>query len=294
MIHIGRAGAQLGSFSEFEVRQGLKSGRFFLSDLGWKEGMENWVPLSQFSEFITPPEPMPPLPGAEPSEEAGPPTAEIAEPGLPWDMRKRIGFFLAFAETARLVIMNPSEAFSRMLDSGSLAGPLLYNLIGGWFGMICAGIYLVLSTRLQPPPPTNLQGLDALLNFTPERAMKELQLLVVMGPVLVTVSALISSAVAHLLLMLAGGANKPYHVTLRVFCFSYGSVQLLQILPFAGNLVAPVLLMVYCVLGLAIAHGTTVWRSVTAMFLFLMAGFVCCVGMVFLLYATAGYAMPHP
>jgi GYF domain 2 len=48
MIHIGRAGSKLGSFSEFEIRQGLKSGKFFLTDLGWKEGMEKWAPLSDF------------------------------------------------------------------------------------------------------------------------------------------------------------------------------------------------------------------------------------------------------
>jgi hypothetical protein len=298
MIHIGRAGAQLGSFSEFEVGRGLKSGQFLLTDLGWKQGMEHWAPLSQFPEFNTPPEPMPPLPGEEPFPDTGAPPAEVAQAGLPWDMRKEIGFFRAFAETARLVMMNPSEAFSRMLASGSLAGPLLFNLIGGWFGLICAGVYLVISSRVQPPPPPNLQGLDALFNelfnFTPERAMKELQLLVFMGPVIATVSTLFSSAVAHLFLMLAGGANKPYHVTLRVFCFSYGSVQLLQILPFAGNLLAPILQMVYCVLGLAIAHGTTTLRSVMAVFLFLLAGCVCCVGMIFMLYVSAGYALPHP
>jgi len=292
MIHIGRAGSKLGSFSEFEVRQGLKSGRFFLTDLGWKEGMENWAPLSQFPDLTAPPEPMPPLPGEDLAPETGAPPAEIAETGLPWDLRKQFGFFPAFGQTAWLVMMNPTEAFSRMLTSGNLSAPLFYNLIGGWFGMICAGIYLVVGARIQPTPPPNLSELNAMLFLTPDRAMKELQLLTVMGPVLVTVSALLASAIAHLFLMLAGGANKPYHVTLRVFCFAYGSVQLLQILPLAGGPLASVLLVVYCVLGLAIAHGTTVWRSVTAMALFLLAGFVCCVGAVFLI-VSASYSALH-
>jgi len=90
MIHIGRAGAILGSFSEDEVRRGLATGRFFPADLGWKEGMENWAPLSQFTEFETPPEPMPPLPEAESSE-----AAVTTIPGLPWDFRRELGIFRA-------------------------------------------------------------------------------------------------------------------------------------------------------------------------------------------------------
>ena len=74
--------------------------------------------------------------------------------------------------------------------------------------------------------------------------------------------------------MLAGGAKKPYHVTLRVFCFTYGSVQLLQVLPVAGGLFASALLIVYAIIGLTIVHEVSVWRPVTAIGLFLFAGFV--------------------
>ena len=33
------------------MREGLRTGRFAPSDLGWREGMQNWQPLSQFAEF---------------------------------------------------------------------------------------------------------------------------------------------------------------------------------------------------------------------------------------------------
>jgi hypothetical protein len=71
-------------------------------------------------------------------------------------------------------------------------------------------------------------------------------------------------------------------VTLRVFCFSYGSAQLLQVIPVFGNLLAPAWMLVCCVMGLAAAHGTTPLRTVTAMLLFLAACFACCIGMLFL------------
>ena len=291
MIHIGRSGAILGSFSEFEVRQGLKSGRFFPTDLGWKEGMPNWLPLSQFSEFIPAPPPLP----EEPELEDHAPVPELADEGagLPWDDRKRIGFFPAIVETVTMVLIRPTEAFSRMRITGSLSNPLLYNLLGGWFGLLASGIYTVLLARLQGPAPGNLTDLQQLFFITPDKALGELELFVIMGPVIVTVGSLVSSAVAHLFLMLAGGANQPYHVTLRVFCFAYGSTQLLQIFPLCGGIIAMVWLMVCCVVGLAIAHGTTTARSMAAMVLLLAACFACCVGGLFLAI-SASYPMLRP
>lgn len=276
MIHIGRAGSRLGAFPEEEVRQGLVTGRFSMTDLGWKEGMANWAPLSQFSEFSSPPEPVPP---ALPDDLEIP---EIAAPaGLPWDDRKERGFFPAFLETVRIVLANPSGAFARMRTGGSLLNPLLYNLIGGWIGLIAYGIYLVLTARMEPPPgnPTQLQ---ALFYMTPARAVQELKFFLFMGPFVVTAVALICAGIIHLFLMLAGGAKKPYHVTLRVFCFSYGSSQLLQVFPFCGNVLAPVWMLVCCMVGLAGAHGTTTGRSMTAVVLFVAICFACCLGSLFL------------
>src|SRR5207248_2200454 len=37
-FHINRNGTNLGTFSEDEVRDGLRSGKFFATDLGWREG----------------------------------------------------------------------------------------------------------------------------------------------------------------------------------------------------------------------------------------------------------------
>jgi len=65
MIHVNRGATSLGAFPEEEVREGLRTGRFASSDLGWREGMPSWKPLSQFSEFATAaPAPPPPQIGA--------------------------------------------------------------------------------------------------------------------------------------------------------------------------------------------------------------------------------------
>ena len=51
MIHVNRGATSLGAFPEEQVREGIRAGRFLPSDLGWKEGIPNWQPLSQFPEF---------------------------------------------------------------------------------------------------------------------------------------------------------------------------------------------------------------------------------------------------
>ena len=60
MIHVNRGATTLGVFSEEEVREGLRTGRFAPTDIGWREGMATWQPLSQFPELGAGAAPAPP------------------------------------------------------------------------------------------------------------------------------------------------------------------------------------------------------------------------------------------
>src|SRR5437588_4821783 len=138
-FHINRNGTNLGTFSEDEVRDGLRSGKFFATDLGWREGMATWEPLAQISEFAQ---------EAGPGGAAGPqpqftgastitPTATIApRSGLPWDDRQQKGFFTAFIETLQMVLTRPAEAFTAMRREGGFGEPLIYAVIGASAGAI--------------------------------------------------------------------------------------------------------------------------------------------------------------
>src|SRR5881275_2083592 len=127
MIHVNRGTTSLGVFSENEVREGLSAGRFAPTDIGWREGMANWQPLSQFPEFAGAAAPaVPPVQGA------GTPmaTPASARTGLPWEHRQGRGFFNAFIETVSMVLTRPAEAFGIMKREGGLGEPLIYALIG--------------------------------------------------------------------------------------------------------------------------------------------------------------------
>src|SRR5881227_3509845 len=146
-FHINRGGTNLGTFSEDEVRDGLRSGKFFGTDLGWREGMPTWQPLAQIPEIAqeTSAGAASPLPQA-----AGSGTAlnfgMTAAPrsGLPWDDRQQKGFFSAFIETLQMVLTRPAEAFTVMKREGGFGEPLIYAVVGGSVGAIVSFLFSLL------------------------------------------------------------------------------------------------------------------------------------------------------
>jgi len=271
MIHVNRGATSLGALPEEEVREGLRTGRFASSDLGWREGMPSWKPLSQFSEFAAA------APTAPPAQIGATSTSETAAPrsGLPWEHRHERGFANAFIETLALVLTKPDLAFRTMKTEGGLAEPLVYALIGGCVGGI---VSLLLSLGLQS------MGLFAGQRDT-FAALAGIGVgsiaLIVLVPVFIVIGLFIGAAIVHLCLMIVGGANKSFETTFRVLAFSQGSTGPLQIIPVCGGLIAGVWALVVNCIGLARAHETTTGRATLAV---LLPVIVCCGGGLLLLF----------
>jgi len=286
MIHVNRGATSLGAFPEEEVREGLRTGRFASSDLGWREGMPSWKPLSQFSEFAAAaPAAPPPQMGATsttmPSGAASTPETPAARSGLPWEHRQERGFANAFIETLAMVLTKPDQAFRTMKTEGGLTEPLIYALIGGCVGGI---VSLLLSLGLQS------MGLFAGQRDT-FAALAGIGVgsiaLIVLVPVFIVIGLFIGAAIVHLCLMIVGGANKSFETTFRVLSFSQGSTGPLQIIPVCGGLIAGVWALVVNCVGLARAHETTTGRAVLAVLLPLI---VCCGAGILLLIMFGGIA----
>jgi hypothetical protein len=277
MIHVNRGATSLGAFPEEEVREGLRTGRFASSDLGWREGMPAWKPLSQFSEFAAA------APTGPPPQIGATSTSETAAPrsGLPWEHRHERGFGNAFIETLAMVLTKPDLAFRTMKTEGGLAEPLIYALIGGCVGGI---VSLLLSLGLQS------MGLFAGQRDT-FAALAGIGVgsiaLIVLVPVFIVIGLFIGAAIVHLCLMIVGGANKSFETTFRVLAFSQGSTGPLQIIPVCGGLIAGVWALVVNCIGLARAHETTTGRAVLAVLLPLI---VCCGAGILLLIMFGGIA----
>src|SRR5262245_49817601 len=257
MIHVNRGSTSLGVFSEEEVREGLRTGRFAPTDIGWREGMANWQPLSQFVELAGATPAAPPLQtGAASTSE--PPAARS---GLPWDHRQERGFFSAFIETLVMVLTKPGEAFSVMKREGGLGEPLIYALIGGCVGGIVSFLFSLglQSIGLFADKNNNLAAMTGM-------GIGSVAIIIFL-PLFLVIVLFIWSGIVHLCLMIVGGANQPFETTFRVVAFTQGSTGPLQIIPICGGFVSLVWAIVcYCV-GLARAHETDTGRAVLAVFL---------------------------
>jgi hypothetical protein len=265
MIHVNRGATSLGAFSEEEVREGLGTGRFAPTDIGWREGMANWQPLSQFPELggITP--------AAPPAQigTAAAPEAATPRSGLPWEHRQDRGFFNAFIETLVMVLTKPGEAFTAMKREGGLGGPLIYALIGGCVGGVVSFLF---SLGLQSV------GLfaDHHDTFSTMAGMGVgSAAFIILLPLFIIIGLFIGSAIVHLCLMIVGGAKQSFETTFRVLAFSQGSTGPLQMIPVCGGFIALVWGLVCNCIGLARAHETDTGRAVLAIFLPLI---VCCGG----------------
>jgi hypothetical protein len=289
MIHVNRGATSLGSFPEEQVREALRSGRFLPTDLGWKEGMASWQPLSQFSEFAADIASAAPASGAPPPQTPTPPraiaptagsTSSAPRSGLPWDERHTKGFFSAFIETLQMVLTRPGEAFTAMRREGGLGEPLIYVLIGGTFGTVVGLFYrLALQSVFTGFGRTNV--LSHMLGGA------ALILVMIVSPLFVAIGTFIVSGILHLCLMIVGGAKQSFETTFRVVCFTGGSVNPLQLIPICGGLIAFVWgLVLYCI-GLARSHEIETGRAVMAVLLPLV---VCCGGgfLILMMFGALG------
>ena len=274
MIHVNRGATSLGVFSEEEVRQGLRTGRFAPTDIGWREGIANWQPLSQFAELAGATPVAPPL-------QTG--AASISGPaaprsGLPWDERQTKGLLNALIETLQMVLSRPVAAFTAMKREGGLGEPLLYAIIGGTFGGVFALTYNF-----------------ALRSFTPfgdrHNALAHLFgglswiFLLVLTPLFVVIGVFVASAILHVCLMIVGGAKQSFETTFRVVCFAEGSVSPLLVIPFCGGLIVGIWKVILYCIGLARAHETDTGRAVIAVLLPLV---VCCGAFLLLMFGVLG------
>jgi hypothetical protein len=266
MIHVTRGATSLGAFSEEDVREGLRTGRFFSTDLGWREGMASWQPLSQFEEFREAAPPSPPLQsGAAPG-----PQPVVPRSGLPWDERQAKGIVNAFIETLQMVLSKPVVAFTAMKREGGLGEPLLYAIIGGTIGGVFAITYNFILRSFAPFGDRHgaLTHVFAGVGWI---------FLLVLTPLLVLIGMFVASAILHVCLMIVGGAKQSFETTFRVICFAEGSASPLLVIPFCGGLISGVWkIILYCI-GLARAHETDTGRAVIAVLLPLI---VCCGGLL--------------
>jgi hypothetical protein len=281
-IHVARDGAKLGEFTLDQIHEGLRTGQFRPTDLGWESGMPDWRPLATFV-VEKPAVAMPSgeaIPGA-PIVSALPAASVTPGVGLPWEHRQQLGFFKAFFDTVLMVLTKPAEAFKTMRPGGGLTDPILFVLIGGSIGIIISFLFQLLISSMGVMGDRN-SGLAGMFGIGYAIAY------LVLVPILLIVGMFVSSGICHLFLMMVGGANKPFETTFRVVCFGSGATYLIALIPFCGSYISGIYNIVVQIIGLASAHETATSKAAMSVLLPLV---LCCgliLVVVFILVGASG------
>jgi hypothetical protein len=258
----------------------LRTGRFLPTDLGWREGLAVWKPLSQFPEFgAAAPAAPPPQGGAS----SAMPEIPAPRSGLPWERRQEIGFVTAFVQTVGMILTRPAEAFTVMRIEGGFGDPLLFGVIGGSIGAI---VWLLLSAMLHSlgwfAGLSQQNSFENLIGASMSGAMLVIRL--ILTPIVIVIGLFIWSALVHVCLMLVGGATKTFETTFRALSFAYGATSLFVIIPCCGGLIALIWGLIVDCIGVSRSHETDIGRAVMAVILPVI---VCCGG-IFLLCLMLG------
>ncbi|MFZ0710430.1 MAG: YIP1 family protein [Terrimicrobiaceae bacterium] len=224
-IHIARNRQSLGQFSPEEVAQGLASGELLATDLAWREPMESWKPLSEFTDL---PEALPSLtPPALPQVVAKP---EV-QPEPAWERRAQLGTLPALVQTVRQVLSVPVATFKAMKREGGLGAPLFFYVIvtapTTWVAM---GYYLA-AVLMNP---------EAMLEpFAKQFSMASLIGIEIFSmalvPVLMAGVAFGAAGIFHVVFQLLGGGGQRFEVTFRAYCYAVAPASVFKLIPICGD-----------------------------------------------------------
>jgi hypothetical protein len=278
MIHINRNRENLGKFTDQEVADGLKSGRFLPTDLAWQEPMPTWQPLSTFTDL------------PEPSSEE---SVQIPVHGLPSESTENIepawerasGLSLGAAiETVRQVFSNPKTTFQNLPPTGGLGRPLFFYTLVGWISGGTAIFYQITAASINPEMFLG----EAAKGLTQGTIVAAGIAVVLFLPLFLIAGAFIWAAMVHLFLMITGASRHGFEATFRALAYSSGATSMLQLVPLCGGYLYPVAHLVYGVIALKEVHRTDLWRVVLSMVLMML---LCCgafVGIAVGIAALAG------
>ncbi|HET6553779.1 MAG TPA: RDD family protein [Dyella sp.] len=115
-VWIGRDGERHGPYKEVEVRQWLRSGQVSPQDLGWREGMADWAPLSSLF-----PEEIPAAPPAF-SPPPAPPQAHVWGAAAVANNAAALTDYAGFWKRAAAYILDALVLWIPNLILGSLLG----------------------------------------------------------------------------------------------------------------------------------------------------------------------------
>jgi len=217
--------------------------------------------------------------GDEPAGGSGAPPVRR---GLPWERREELGPGVAVLRTIRQVVFSPASAFADMKLEGGWGESLAFAVLVGSVCLWVAQAWDMLARSLLVGMP----GFDMQEIAAANAAEIWFAL---MAPFLVLISTFFGAAIVHLLLVMFGGAPRPYETTFRVLCYSW-AVGVFNLLPFCGIFVGAVWRIVVQVIGIREAQGVPTGRAAAAVLVPVILACFCLVLVTIAALSVAGLA----
>ncbi len=197
---------------------------------------------------------------------------EVVREGPPWEDRAGEGILVAFARTVEESALKPTAFFSSLRPRGNILDAALYGI---GIVMITALVDLIWSAIILPVPFLLLGRLGgtSFPEVASAAAISWIKFFV--SPVVAACVTVILAGLVHAGLSLLGSAKHPFETTFRIICYSAAPL-LLTLVPFCGNLVGEVWMIVLTVIGIRECHETTTGHALLAVLTPLILLFGCC------------------
>lgn len=274
-IHLARDGSSLGVYTDSEVREGLASGRFRLSDLAWRQGMSTWTPLANWSEF-----------------------AGLATTGLPADAPsarvlpawERGASFRNFFGTLYDVILNPVATFDA-LPRGNFGRVVGFQYAAALPAWLCASVLWALIfaflAALGSGEFSQVEGMQALGELGPAAVAGILCGILGCAVVMLPLFNVIAAAFQHVVLLPWGPAGG-FGQTYRVVGYVQGAFLPFSFIPCLNYLAGPWSL-VTSIIALSRVHRLAWWKVLISLLLL-----VCCALIFFFTAIALTGSLPSP
>jgi hypothetical protein len=174
----------------------------------------------------------------------------------PWERRLQLGLWKGIKQTIKSVLFSPKNMFSDMPVKGGWRDPFAFGLLVGSIGSMFAffwEFFIATSGLLKP-----FGGFS--ISLSPPIIFL---ILILISPLLVSISIFISSLIIHLLLLLVRGGKNRFEATFRVVAYSQAT-RIWSIFPFIGSPIGWVWRSIIQIIGLKEAHETSYLRIIVA------------------------------
>lgn len=191
----------------------------------------------------------------------------------PWEQRETLGTWNALLAAAKQSLFEPTAYFAGTPREGGLTGPLYYGAIFATLGIAFGQLWNLLM-QLASAGLTAASGEEAAVQTAMMQGGINVVFAVIailFSPVGAVLGLFVTSAFAHLGLLIVGGARRGFETTFRAVAYAQAPMGL-AVVPFIGGIVGGLWTVGNAIIGLKEMHEIEWWQAIVG---YLLIGCTC-------------------